>query len=71
MPGKAESSLADTMDNIPDSKLIGLPTTETTLYSDTNFRLDMQKVSRMASSALHLTVIDFGNYQTDDKQEPS
>lgn len=36
--------LKDFIDEIPDSKLEGLPDSETTLYKDDNLRIDMQGV---------------------------
>ncbi|KAF8523422.1 hypothetical protein JB92DRAFT_2705083 [Gautieria morchelliformis] len=42
--GKATKALKAFIDGVPDSKLTGLPMTATKLYTDTNFRLDMQGV---------------------------
>lgn len=43
--GKAKNAIKDFIENIPDNKLIGLPSNPGTIYSDTNLRLDMQGVS--------------------------
>ncbi|KAF2255933.1 hypothetical protein BU26DRAFT_12098 [Trematosphaeria pertusa] len=40
--GKASKALKGFIDNIPDSDLEALPTSAGTIYSDDNFRLDMQ-----------------------------
>lgn len=43
--GKANKALKEFIDDIPDSDLEALPTSAGTIYSDDNFRLDMQGVS--------------------------
>lgn len=43
--GKAKNELEEFIANIPDSKLTGFPSIETTVYKTRNFRLDMQTVT--------------------------
>ncbi|CAZ82270.1 unnamed protein product [Tuber melanosporum] len=40
--GKANKALRDFINDIPDSKLTGFPESGGTIYSDRDFRLDMQ-----------------------------
>lgn len=42
--GKADKALVAFINAIPDDKLTSIQTTATTLYKDTDFRLDMQGV---------------------------
>ncbi|CUS06866.1 unnamed protein product [Tuber aestivum] len=43
--GKASKALQAFIDNIPDSKLTGFPEGAGTIYTDQDFRLDMQGAS--------------------------
>ncbi|KAG0133079.1 hypothetical protein HOY82DRAFT_483136 [Tuber indicum] len=45
--GKASKALRDFINSIPHSKLEGFPESITKLYTDRNFRLDMQGVSNL------------------------
>lgn len=42
--GKAKNELKEFIENIPDAKLTGFPSSETTVYKTRNLRLDMQTV---------------------------
>ena len=44
--GKSAKALKAFIDEIPDSALEALPTTGGTIYTNLNFRLDMQGVSQ-------------------------
>jgi len=44
--GKATKALKAFIDDIPDSDLEALPTSGGTIYSDDDFRLDMQGVRK-------------------------
>ncbi|KAH7305447.1 hypothetical protein B0I35DRAFT_443806 [Stachybotrys elegans] len=48
--------LRDFIDEIPDSKLQGLPNSQTTLYRDQNFRLDMQGMTSSGQWNLQIQV---------------
>lgn len=48
--GKASDALTDFIDDIPASRLTGLPTSPGTIYSTSDFRLDMQGVSSITRS---------------------
>jgi hypothetical protein len=45
--GKASKALKEFINDIPDSDLEALPTSAGTIYSNDNFRLDMQGVSEI------------------------
>lgn len=54
--GKAKNELEEFIANIPDSKLTGFPSIETTVYKTRNFRLDMQKVTTKDPRCYNLQV---------------
>ena len=41
---KSKNELKEFIANIPDAKLTGFPSSETTVYNNRNLRLDMQTV---------------------------
>ena len=47
--GKAKNELKDFIANIPNAKLTGFPSSETTIYKTSNLRLDMQTVRTINS----------------------
>lgn len=49
--GKAKKSLESFIDEIPDSKLTDLGTRPGTIYTDSNFRFDMQGVRNQTDPA--------------------
>lgn len=63
MPKAAAKLIVDFIEEIPDSKLSGLPSKSGTIYDDTNFRLDMQGVgvsveSNRAVQRANVTAVD-------------
>ncbi|KAK4063426.1 uncharacterized protein Triagg1_9446 [Trichoderma aggressivum f. europaeum] len=54
--GKADKQLKAFIENIPDSSLTALPTNPGTLHKDTNFRLDMQGMTKKQEHNLQVQV---------------
>ncbi|KAM0259449.1 hypothetical protein ACHAQJ_003344 [Trichoderma viride] len=54
--GKASKSLKAFIDEIPDSSLTGLSTSPGTIYSDTDFRLDMQGMTTAQEHNLQVQI---------------
>ncbi|KAI0490146.1 hypothetical protein F4859DRAFT_523957 [Xylaria cf. heliscus] len=54
--GTADDSLRDFINGIPDSKLQYFSPSDTTIYSNTNFRLDMQGITSGSPRCYNLQI---------------
>ncbi|CAF9921434.1 MAG: hypothetical protein ALECFALPRED_001797 [Alectoria fallacina] len=54
--GKAKNELKDFIANIPNAKLTGFPSSETTIYKTSNLRFDMQTVTTKDPRCYNLQV---------------
>ncbi|ETS84909.1 hypothetical protein PFICI_02934 [Pestalotiopsis fici W106-1] len=68
--GKANKSLKEFINNIPDSVLEALPTAPGKMYSDTNFRLDMQGMTTAGEHNLQVQVNNQTTISTLKKHAP-